>query len=133
VRAVDRADRPFRSTRPGPQAGKDIRLDGVAGPLHRSDVRLEHADVHRIPGGETRLITFSPSTVFGELALLDQEVHSATVEADEDLVCYVLTHSSFETLTRHDPAIAIKLLTNLGRELSGRLRRANRTIYQLAS
>ena len=26
-----------------------------------------------------------------------------------------------------------KLLVNLGRELSGRLRRANRTIYQLAS
>ena len=81
----------------------------------------------------TRLITFSPGTVFGELALLDQEARSATVEADEDLVCYVLAHSSFETLTRHDPGIAIKLLTNLGRELASRLRRANRTIYQLAS
>jgi hypothetical protein len=45
----------------------------------------------------------------------------------------VLGHSSFDTLTKHDPAIAIKLLTNLGRELSSRLRRANRTIYQLAS
>jgi hypothetical protein len=45
----------------------------------------------------------------------------------------VLAHSSFETLTRLEPLIAIKLLTNLGRELSGRLRRANRTIYQLAS
>ena len=73
------------------------------------------------------------STVFGEVALLDQEARSATVEADEDLVCYVLTRSSFEKLTADHSAIAIKLLTNLGRELSGRLRRANRTIYQLAS
>ncbi len=89
----------------------------------------------RLPGENraTRLITFSPGTVFGELALLDQESRSATVEADDDLMCYVLGHSSFETLTKHDPVIAIKLLTNLGRELSSRLRRANRTIYQLAS
>lgn len=89
----------------------------------------------RLPGTnrETRLITFSPGTVFGELALLDQEARSASVEADEELVCYVLPHSGFETLTQHHPMIAIKLLANLGRELSGRLRRANRTIYQLAS
>jgi CRP-like cAMP-binding protein len=82
---------------------------------------------------ETRLITFSAGTVFGEVALLDREARSATVEADEELVCYVLTRASFEKLTAEHPAVAIKLLTNLGREISGRLRRANRTIYQLAS
>lgn len=89
----------------------------------------------RLSGAErdTRLITFSPGTMFGELALLDQEARSATVESDDDLVCYVLTRRQFEKLTTEHSTVAIKLLANLGRELSGRLRRANRTIYQLAS
>lgn len=89
----------------------------------------------KLPGEdrETRLITFSAGTVFGEVALLDQEARSASIQADEDLVCYVLPQASFAALAREHPAIAIKLLSNLGRELSGRLRRANRTIYQLAS
>ena len=89
----------------------------------------------RLPGAEraTRLITFTAGTIFGEVALLDDEVRSATVEADSPLVCYVLRQHAFETLSTEHPMITVKLLRNLGRVLSGRLRRANRTIYQRAS
>jgi len=78
-----------------------------------------------------RLVTFSPGTLFGELALLDREVRSATVTADTDLVCHVISYDDFLGLSAGHPALAIKLMTSLGRELSGRLRRANRTIHQL--
>jgi len=78
-----------------------------------------------------RLATFSSGTVFGEVALLDAQPRSATVEADEELVCYVLTGEAFDRLAREHQPIAIKLLENLGRELSRRLRRANQTIYEL--
>jgi SulP family sulfate permease len=88
-------------------------------------IRLSGAD------RENRLATFSAGTVFGEVALLDRQRRSATVEADEDLVCYVLAEDAFETLKREHGRIAITLLTNLGRELSRRLRGANRTIYEL--
>ena len=82
---------------------------------------------------EARLVTFAPGTVFGEIALLDTEPRSATITADEPLVCYVLTASDFDEIKNSHPAIAILLLTNLGRELSSRLRRVNRIIYQLDS
>ena len=78
-----------------------------------------------------RLVTFSPGTLFGELALLDREARSATIAADTDLVCYVMSYDSYTRLSAEHPSLAIKLMTNLGRELSSRLRRANRTIYQL--
>ena len=92
------------------------------------------ASVRIRPAGATRdirLITFSPGTVFGEVALLDTEVRSASVQADEELVCYVLEQEIFQQLAGSHPGIAVTLLRNLGRELSNRLRRANRVIYQL--
>jgi sulfate permease, SulP family len=78
-----------------------------------------------------RLATFSPGTVFGEVALLDRQPRSARVTADENLVCYVLSAEAFDALTMDDPPIAIHLLSNLGRELSRRLRRATAMVSQL--
>lgn len=92
------------------------------------------ASVRIRPQGATRdirLVTFSAGTVFGEVALLDTEVRSASVQADEELVCYVLEHEVFQQLAGSHPGIAVTLLRNLGRELSNRLRRANRVIYQM--
>lgn len=86
-----------------------------------------------LPGQDRqrRLASFSAGTVFGEVALLDREPRSATVTADEEAVCYVLSEDAFHALVRDHHAIAIKLLTNLGRELSRRVRRANAMISQL--
>jgi len=84
-------------------------------------------------GGDIRLATFASGTVFGELAILDAGARSATVIADDEVGCYVLSEGKFAALMNDAPLIAIKILSNLGRELSGRLRRASRTIHQLES
>ena len=77
------------------------------------------------------MITLAAGTAFGELGLIDQESRSATITADGELICYVLGRSDFVAVTRMYPGVAIKLLRNLSRELSYRLRWANRTVFEL--
>jgi len=89
------------------------------------------AYLHQDRGADIRLTTFAPGTVFGELAILDPGPRSATVIADEALVCFALSDEDFVLLSSDAPKIAIKILANLSRALSRRLRQANRTIHQL--
>ncbi len=85
------------------------------------------------PTRSKRLATFSPGTVFGEVALLDKQPRSASVTADAELVCYELSEDGFTELTSRHPRIAIHLLMNIGAELSRRLRRSTATVSQLES
>ena len=89
------------------------------------------AYLHQASGADIRLATFASGTVFGELAILDPGPRSASVIADVELVSYALTVDNFVLLSTEAPEVAIKLLANLSRELSRRLRQANRTIHQL--
>lgn len=91
-----------------------------------ASVRLR--DAH---AGERRLMTFSQGTFFGEMAFLDHERRSATVSADEHLVCYVLERPAFDRFAASNPRAAQSLLASLARELSRRMRRANRSLLEL--
>ena len=82
-------------------------------------------------GGNIRLASFAPGTIFGELAILDGGPRSATVTADEALTIFALSADGFKTLQANEPDVAIRILSALGRELSHRLRQANMTINQL--
>ena len=78
-----------------------------------------------------RLVSFSPGVVFGEMALLEDSPRSANVLADEDSEMYQLSLADFETLRRDHPEIATKLILNLARELSKRLRLTSYEVRQL--
>jgi len=88
--------------------------------------------LHDPASGGRRVVTFSQGTFFGEMALLDRESRSATVTADGSLVCYVLERAGFDELSRSHPHAIQALLLNMGRELSLRMRRANRALSELA-
>jgi MFS superfamily sulfate permease-like transporter len=80
---------------------------------------------------QVRLASYARGTIFGEMALLDHQPRSATVTADNDVVCHVLSEAAFQALVAERPVIAVRLLANVARELSARLRHATRMISEL--
>jgi MFS superfamily sulfate permease-like transporter len=91
-----------------------------------------HASANLVlDSGGIRLATFAPGAAFGELAILDGGPRSATVVADEQVHAFSLSVAAFGALQAKEPELAVLILTALGRELSDRLRQANRTIHQL--
>ena len=73
---------------------------------------------------QKRLITCSPGVIIGEVALFDGNPRSADVWVDEDSKVLQLTHSDFTEL-------ACKLILNIARELSARLRRSSEEVRSL--
>jgi pyruvate,water dikinase len=67
-------------------------------------------------GGEPRG-TLKAGDHFGEIALIDEGVRTATITAAEDLVCHGLTLWEFRPLVEEHGAIGWKLMQTLAREL----------------
>jgi CRP-like cAMP-binding protein len=86
-------------------------------------VRAGHARaIREHPDG--RMITlahFGPGDIFGELAMFDDELRSATVETLDEVHAIAVLGSDMRRLLRQHPDIAVKLVIALGR----RLREAN--------
>jgi CRP-like cAMP-binding protein len=68
-------------------------------------------------------LTLGMGSFFGEIALLDGGLRSATVVARGPVVCLAISHTRFAKVLRAEPAIAIAML----KELAARLRTAQAT------
>jgi CRP/FNR family transcriptional regulator len=72
----------------------------------------EHPD-----GRSITLAHFGPGDIFGDLAMLDDERRSATVEALDDIDTVAIQGTDMRTLLREHPEISVKLIGALGRRL----------------
>ena len=68
---------------------------------------------------------------FGELALMDEEVRSASVIADTDCEFLVINREDFTKLGEEDPWLGLLVTRAIGRQLCKRLRKANHDIITL--
>jgi glutaminase len=81
-----------------------------------------------------RISTFSAGSALGEMAMLDQGKRSADIVADSPVNCMVLHYGLFESHT--SPMVApvrLKLVTNIARVLTRKLRQATLEIKLLRS
>lgn len=67
-------------------------------------------------GGQVRA-KLGPGDYFGEMALIDEGIRSATITAVTDLTCYGMTPWEFKPFVDEHPEVAWTLLQNLTRRL----------------
>jgi CRP/FNR family cyclic AMP-dependent transcriptional regulator len=88
-------------------------------------VTREHPD-----GRAITLATLGPGAIFGELAMLDGERRSASVEATENTELLALPASDMRNLIREHPGMAEKLVVALTRRLREANERISRQSFQ---
>ncbi len=71
---------------------------------------------------EKIVVTLSQRTHFGEMSFVDDEPRSATAMARTDTTLLVLSSINFETLIDEHPKLGIKILRNIAKLISKRLR-----------
>lgn len=69
-------------------------------------------------GGQVRG-KLGPGDYFGEMALIDEGIRSATITAVTDLTCYGMTPWEFKPFVDEHPEVAWTLLQNMTRRLRG--------------
>lgn len=69
----------------------------------------------RVDGEQVVVNTFGPASFFGEMALLDEGLRTATVRTLEPTTCLALTRWDFLTVLKGDAELAVTILLELAR------------------
>jgi CRP/FNR family transcriptional regulator len=85
----------------------------------------EHPD-----GRSITLAHFGPGDIFGEMAMLDRERRSATIESIEGTDAIAILSADMHRLLREYPDISLKLIAALGRRLRDTNERLARQSFQ---
>jgi glutaminase len=110
------------------QEGDEARLFFVvASGSVTVQLRIGGSDSERI----LRVATLGPGVSFGEMALIDGGHRSADVVANERLICYGSSVEELHEIGLEMPKLLATILSNMLRDFSERLRRANDEVRAL--
>ena len=76
-------------------------------------------------GDEKTLVVLGPEDIFGEMAVIDGLPRSATARVAEDAELISLKKKDLEKLCKEDASLALKLVSNIVKVFSKRVREAN--------
>jgi CRP-like cAMP-binding protein len=76
-------------------------------------------------GDEQTLVVLGPEDIFGEMAVIDGLPRSATARVAENAELISLNRKSLEQLCRDDATLALKLVKNIVKVFSQRVREVN--------
>ena len=80
-------------------------------------------EIDKARGDAQRIVGFAGlGKAVGEMALIDGETRSASCTMIEDTQLAVLQRTAYEQLAKAHPALALKLMTRLAKQVSQRLR-----------
>jgi CRP-like cAMP-binding protein len=91
--------------------GSDVTVEGAGG---AGFFVIAEGNAEVTVGGEHRA-TLGPGDHFGEIALIDAGIRSASIVAATDLLCYGLTPWEFRPFVEEHPQVAWALLQVLAR------------------
>ena len=82
-------------------------------------------------GAETRLAVLHPGDCLGEMSLIDIQPRSATARALTEVLLFRLGHGDIAKLYGEQPNVYLMLVMNIAREISRRLRAADKVLADL--
>jgi CRP-like cAMP-binding protein len=90
--------------------------------------------VKHAPDGTTQsLAKIDGPTVLGEMSLITERPHSATVQAVSDCELYLLTKPQFQRLISSESIAAYKLVATIAEVLAGRVTRLDQKVLELTA
>jgi len=98
--------------------------------LNKGQVRIEKKTLEKEPYTVVKL-TDGMNIFFGELALIDEDLRSASVIAESDCECFVIDRKGLDILAEKEPQICVVIYREIARIISSRLRKSNDELIKL--
>ncbi len=110
------------------KTGESIIIEGEVGDkmyiLNKGSVKIEKKTLYK-DSFVVDILYDNMNVFFGEIALMDNDLRSATVVALTDTECYIIKKDDFENLCTEKPEIGYYIIKEIAKSLALKFRKIN--------